>query len=899
MSKFFYYILGEPLLSEKLEEYKRKLKDFEFSKKNPKIPVKKQEEIIDNILNFSQQSKDEIFINLETDSYGLSQYEVKKRQFRYGLNQVQETETGNFFIRLFKIIVNPLVILFFLIILVSYLIQDYKSVTTITLMLIISVVLRYVQETKAYNSAMALKSKIITTCTVIRQGKEKEIDLRDVVPGDIVKLSAGDIIPADLRLIEARDLYIDQSFLTGESIPVEKNAEVGSGEISSIVDLRNVCLMGSSVSSGYGKGVVFQTGKNTYFGGLAKNILGRRAITSFDMGIDRFTWLMIIFMSVMVPTVFVINGLTKGDWFEAFLFGVSIAVGLTPHMLPAIITFNLSKGAVLMARKKVIVKLLNSIQNLGAMTVICTDKTGTITLNKVTVIHSLNVDGKEDQRVLEWAFINSLFQTGFKNLLDTAIVDEAKKRKMRDVSREYEKIDEIPFDFRRKRLSIIVRDKKNDRIILICKGAVEEVLEICRQYQINQKKSVITSQFKEKIKKLNRSHASQGYRTIAVAVKEIKDNNFRLEKSEKIEKDLCFLGIITLLDPPKESAREAIKKLNDLGVEIKILTGDNDLVTKKIATDVGLKANNILLGDQIKKMTDDQLRPLIEKTNIFAKLSPDDKKRIVRLLKANNQIVGFLGDGINDAPALREADVGISVDSAVDIAKESADMILLETSLSVLGEGVVEGRKVFGNIVKYIRMGASSNFGNMFSVLGASIFLPFLPMKSSQILVNNLLYDISQTAIPLDNVDQEFIKRPRRWQIKDIARFMIFFGPVSSIFDYVTYFVMLYVFNTWSNQAMFQTGWFIESLATQTLIVHVIRSDKIPFIQTRASLPLTLMTIFVVSLGVFLVNSPFASFFGFAKLPLSYWPILILILLSYITLAQMVKVFYKKRFGYY
>ncbi|MCX7881220.1 MAG: magnesium-translocating P-type ATPase [Patescibacteria group bacterium] len=897
MSTIFGYFLGYKTLAERITEYNEKIKQIEFAQKNPKIPPKKQEEIITDIKKYSKATIEDVFYQLDTSLDGLSFYEIKKRIFQYGLNEVEEIEKNNFFTRLGKIIFNPLILLFFFLIFVSYLTQDYKTVFVISFMVLISVVLRYIQETKAYNSAAALKSRINTTCTVIRGGKKREIDLKDVTPGDIVVLSAGDIIPADLRLIEAKDLYIDQSFLTGESVPVEKITDFSLDETTHVIDYKNICFMGSSVSSGYGKGVVFQTGKNTYFGNLTKNISGRRTETSFDKGVDKFTWLMIAFMSVMAPTVFIVNGLTKDNWFEAFLFGISIAVGLTPEMLPAILTFNLSKGTVSMAKKKVIVKLLNSMQNLGAMNVVCTDKTGTLTLNRVTVIHSLDGNGNENPKVLKFAYINSFFQTGFKNLIDTAVISEAKKRKINDFISSYKKIDEYPFDFKRKRLSIVVENEKKEKI-LICKGAVEEVMSVCRFLETNQNKQVLLKETDlNNIKQLNENYAKQGYRTMVVAYKKISERYYG--HVDKDEKDLIFFGIITLLDPPKESAKKAIRNLSDLGITVKILTGDNELVTKKIAADVGLNTENILLGGQIQQMSDEELKKIIDKTTIFAKLSPEDKKRIVKILRKKGNVVGFLGDGINDAPALREADVGISVDGGVDIAKESADIILLETSLSVLADGVVEGRKTFGNIIKYIRMGASSNFGNMFSVLGPSIFLPFLPMRPAQILVNNLLYDISQTAIPLDSVDEEFMKKPRRWRVKDIARFMIFIGPISSIFDYTTFFVMLYVFNCWNNPALFQTGWFVESLITQTLIIHVIRSKKIPILQTMASLPLTLMTILIISIGVFLVNSPFGYLFGFVKPPLIYWPILILINLSYVVLTQIVKYFYIKKFGYY
>ncbi len=548
-----------------------------------------------------------------------------------------------------------------------------------------------------------------------------------------------------------------------------------------------------------------------------------------------------------------------------------------------------------MSKKKVIVKQLSSIQNLGAMNIICTDKTGTLTLNKIVLIKNINILGKDDPQVLHYAYLNSYFQTGFKNLLDTAVVKHAKENKINNIGEDYRKIDELPFDFKRKRLSIVVEDKKK-RKILICKGAVDEVLDICDYYELDKKEILLDTTMKEKIKKMNEDFSKEGYRVIAVAHTHINGDWNR--NTRQYEKNLVFSGLMTFLDPPKETAVEAIRKLNRLGVEVKILTGDNELVTNKIAQEVGIDIKGVLLGSQVEGMSDKTLQDKAEKTTIFAKLSPEHKKRIVEELKKSNHVVGFLGDGINDAPALRASDIGISVDGGVDIAKESASMILLESSLNVLADGVVEGRKIFGNIMKYIRMGASSNFGNMFSVLGASIFLPFLPMLPVQILVNNLLYDLSQTAIPLDNVDEEFIIKPRKWEIKDIGRFMLFIGPISSIFDYTTFFLMLFFFHAWSNPSLFQTGWFVESLVSQTMIVHVIRSRKMPFFQTWANWPLVLTTFVMISTAIFITFSPFAHYFNFVKLPPTYWPFLILTILSYIILTQIIKSWYIKRFGY-
>jgi len=892
MSVIFSYWLGKSL-GERIDEYYSNLKRLEFEEKNPKIPPKDKNQLINDLRLYSSFSSEKIFSELKTDISGLDNKKVKVRLHIYGKNELEHRKKQKWYQMLFNILINPLIILFFFIIVVSLFTQDYKTAFVVSVMILISLIIRLIQEIRAYNEAEKLMSLIKTTATVIRNGKKKEVDLACVCPGDIVYLSAGDLIPADIRIIESKDLYINQSFLTGESLPVEKNHFIEKNTDTHPSNLKNICLMGTNVESGYGVGVVIHTGKNTYLNTLTKDVIGKRPLTAFDKGVEGFTYLMIKFMFFMVPTVFLVNGVTKGDWFDAFLFGISIAVGLTPQMLPAIITLNLSKGSINMAKKKTIVKNLSSIQNFGAMDILCTDKTGTLTLNKVTVIKHFNIQEEKDFKVINFAFLNSFFQTGFKNLIDTSIIDYHKKIKEKINYSDYQKIDEIPFDFKRKRLSIIVKNKNNEKI-LICKGAIEEVLSICTTYEVRKKIKKIDQKIVNQIKAINNKYSNEGYRLIAVAYKEI---NSAKNHSDNPEKDLVFLGLISLLDPPKQSACEAIEKLKNLGVEVKILTGDNELVTKKIAKEVKIDSKGVILGTQIEEMNRKTLEEVVEKNTIFAKLLPHHKKRIVEALRKKH-IVGFLGDGINDAPSLRVSDVGISVDGGVDVAKESADIILLETDLKILADGVVEGRKTFVNIIKYLRMGASSNFGNMFSVLGASVFLPFLPMKPIQVLTNSLLYDMSQLAIPFDNVDKEYLQKPRKWNIDDIRRFIIYIGPVSSIFDYVTYFVMLFVFNSWQNPSLFQTGWFVESFLTQTLIIHVIRSKGLPFIQSRAHPLLILTTILISSIGIFLVNSSFASLFGFTTLPLLYWPILVGILISYILLTQIVKIYYIKKFGW-
>jgi Mg2+-importing ATPase len=702
------------------------------------------------------------------------------------------------------------------------------------------------------------------------------------------------MIPADLRLLEAKDLFINQSALTGEAMPAEKHADASRVDCASPFDLPNLCFMGANVVSGYGEGVLLRTGRGTFFGELAEQIAGRHVPTAFDHGINRFTWLMIRFIIVMVPSVFLINGLTKGDWLEALLFAVAVAVGLTPEMLPMIVTVNLAKGAIAMSRNKVIVKRLNAIQNFGAMDVLCTDKTGTLTQDRIILKRYLDISGEESERVLQYAFLNSHFQSGLRNLLDNAVLAHVELHRQFGMDSGYAKVDEIPFDFSRRRLSVVV-SCDDGKHILICKGAVEEMFAVCTHYAMG-----------SEVGRLDQSHLyaaqeetvalnSDGFRVVAVAYKEFDQPKASYSLSD--EADLTLLGYIAFLDPPKESARAALSALAHKGVQVKILTGDNEVITRKICREVDLDPGSIMLGNEVAGMDDARLAEIADRTAVFAKLTPAQKERVVHALHAKGHVVGFLGDGINDSPALKAADVSISVDTAVDIAKESADIILLEKSLLVLQEGVTEGRRIFGNITKYIKMGASSNFGNMFSVVGASIFLPFLPMAPIQVLTNNLLYDFSQTAIPTDNVDEEFLASPRRWDISNIFKFMIFIGPISSIFDYATYGMMLFVFHAWTNPALFQTGWFVESLLTQTLIIHIIRTARIPFIESRASPALITTTIIICVVGVMLPFTWAGAALGFTRLPWLYWPLVGCMLLAYAILTHVVKVWFVRRWG--
>jgi Mg2+-importing ATPase len=781
---------------------------------------------------------------------------------------------------------NPLVILLAILAIVSVATGDLRAATVMTLMIVLGVGLRFTQEARADAAAAALRAMIRVTATALRDGRPREVPLREIVPGDVIVLTAGDMIPADVRLLTAKDLFVSQSSLTGESLPVEKGETLLGVPDRAPLECPNLCFLGTSVQSGTGTAVVVETGGRTLFGAMAQGIARAAPETAFDRGINRFTWLMIRFIAVMVPVVFLINGLTKHNWHEAFFFALAVAVGLTPEMLPMIVSVCLSKGAMAMSRKRVIVKRLNAIQNFGAMDVLCTDKTGTLTMDTVILERHCDVQGNESDRVLVDAMLISHLQTGLKSTLDRAILKHQERHP--EVSLDgYRKVDEMPFDFSRKIMSIVV-DEPDGRRRLLAKGAPEEILRRCATFEAEGERFPAPLGFREDLREQCDALSAEGFRVLAVAYADVPP---KPAYGKEDECDLVLIGYVAFLDPPKETAAAAIGALREHGVGIKILTGDNELVTRTICRHVGLKRKRVLLGSQVAKLSDARLADAVERTTIFARLSPTDKERIIHALQARRHVVGFLGDGINDAAALRAADVGISVDTAVDVAKESADIILLEKSLLILEEGVLEGRKVFSNVLKYIRMGASSNFGNMFSVLGASALLPFVPMAPLQVLTNNLLYDFSQVPIPTDNVDPEQIARPRPWDIGEIARFIIAIGPVSSIFDYTTYAVMYFLFgaNTPAQAALFQTGWFVESLMTQTLIIHVIRTNKIPFLQSRASWPLVVTTVAVMAVGLWLPVSPLASALGFVPLPGLYWPILGLTLLCYLALTQIVK----------
>jgi Mg2+-importing ATPase len=833
---------------------------------------------------------------------GLDADEVARRLDEFGPNEISQAKRLGFLRDILWRLRSPLVIQLLVIAVISGAIGELKSSAIVGAMVILSVGLSYILDRRSTRTVDALGKRVQSRALVMRDGKEAEVPLADVVPGDIVLLQAGSIIPADLRLLSAKDFFVSQAILTGESMPVEKSAEPCGLQRRVVHELTNACFQGSSVRSGSGRGLVVNTGARTVFGAIAERLAERRGETSFDRGLRSFTWLMIRFMVVMVLAVFLIVGLTKGNWLEALLFALSIAVGLTPEMLPMIVTVNLAKGALTMSRKKVIVKHLSSIQNFGAIDILCTDKTGTLTQDRVVLERHVDVMSEQCDDVLRYAYLNSYYQTGLHSLIDRAVLDHEEF----DVERNCRLVDELPFDFQRRRMSVVV-DYEGDHV-LICKGAVEEVYACCDHYQMDGEIYPLIHMTRddlfEEVARLN----NDGHRVLAIAYREFPREKTVFETTD--ESGLILLGYIAFFDPPKDSAAQAIGRLKEAGVRVKILTGDNDLVTRKVCRDVGLGAMRLLTGDDLERMGPEEFAQAVVDADILAKLSPIQKEQVIQSLRQSGHVVGYMGDGVNDAPALHAADVGISVDSAVDVAKEAADIVLLEKSLLVLDEGIKEGRKVFANIIKYIRMGASSNFGNMFSVVGASYLLPFLPMLPVQILLNNLLYDFSQTGIPTDQVDEEQTAKPRKWDIGNIKWFMVFIGPISSIFDYSTFALMWFVFHgrafldtalgetqRTSAAQLFQTGWFVESLLTQTLIVHIIRTRRIPFFESRASLPMTLATVIVMAIGVWAPYSPLASSFGFVPLPLSYWGWVAAFLITYSVLTHTVKVWFFKRFG--
>jgi Mg2+-importing ATPase len=869
---------------------------------------------------------------LQSQADGLDAAEAARRLARDGPNEVAHEPPLPGWLHLWRCYLNPFNVLLTVLALLSFLSADSKATVVIAVMVTLSTVIRFVQEGRSHRAAESLRAMVSNKATVIRRNagtapstaaKPQDIALRELVVGDVVALSAGDMIPADCRVLTARDLFVAQSAMTGESLPVEKFSQTappsattaaGTATAVSPLDQRNLVFMGTNVTSGTATALVVATGARSYFGTLAAHATATETTpNAFQAGVNSVSWLLIRFAAVMVPIVFFVNGFTKGDWLQAFLFALSVAVGLTPEMLPMIVTSTLAKGAVLLSRKKVVVKRLDAIQNFGAMDILCTDKTGTLTQDKIALARHADAYGNDTDEVLNFAFINSFYQTGLKNLLDRAVLDRIELAAELKLKEAYRKVDEIPFDFERRRMSVVVAalvGGQEHHHELICKGAVEEVLAACTQVRTQDPTDAsldgertmptlpLDAELLARTQAVTAALNAEGLRVVAVAVKTLPPDQTTYSVAD--ESGLTLIGYIAFLDPPKESAAPALKKLAAHGITVKVLTGDNDLVTAHVCKQVGLPASTVLLGNQVEAMTEEALKAAAEQHHIFAKLTPLHKERIVRALRASGHVVGFMGDGINDAPALRAADIGISVDSAVDIAKEAADIILLEKSLLVLDEGVVEGRTTFCNMLKYIRMTASSNFGNVLSVLVASAFLPFLPMLPLQLLVQNLLYDIAQTGIPFDNVDPELVTKPLKWNPGDIGRFMLFFGPISSLFDIVTFAVMWWVFdaNSLATQGLFQSGWFVVGLLTQTLVVHMLRTPKLPFVQSHAAAPLMAMTLAIVAIGLWLPLGPLASYFKLQALPLAYYGWLVAILLGYCVLTTVMKRFYIRRYGW-
>jgi Mg2+-importing ATPase len=881
------------------------------------------------LLRAAQMDGADLLAKMQSSPTGLSWTMAQERIEQYGPNVAVPHKVAPWWKVLWHSFCNPFNYILLGLGIISWLTADPDDPRVVGVpadamlmfvMIAISTGLRFWQDFRSQVKAEVLRKMVRNQATVYRaenEGVERtphsldpqasEILMQDIAPGDIIKLSAGDMIPAEVRLLESRDLFVSQSSLTGEAMPVEKDARnstsTSSGE-GALLQTPNLCFMGSSVVSGTAKAVVLTTGSSTQMGALASKLVEERPLTAFDIGVNKVSWLLIRFMFAMVPIVIVLNGLTKSGphhWLDAFMLGVSVAVGLVPEMLPMIVNTNLARGAVAMAREKVVVKRINAMQNFGAMDVLCTDKTGTLTQDRVALIKHLDVHGEESAQVLEKAYLNSLYQSGLKNLIDRAVAEHAQLfPAMQDAAVAYTRIDELPFDFSRRRMSVVLKPVNGDPSILVCKGAVEEMLDICTQVVEEGKVVPLSDETVECLRKLRDENNEDGLRLVGVAYKTVDKEPGTYKIAD--ETGLIFCGYIAFLDPPKETATEAIRLLQSHGISIKILTGDNALVARKVCRDVGLEVLDVVVGEQLKTWTEQDWKERPERTTIFAKLTPTQKADVIRALKAKNHTVGFMGDGINDSLALREADVGISVDTGVDIAKEAADIILLEKSLLVLERGVIWGRLTYGNIIKYIKMAASSNFGNVFSMLVASACIPFQPILPVQLLLNNLLYDISQISLPWDRMDEDWLRIPRRWAPGSIARFMVCIGPISSIFDITTFLGMWYIFGVGKdpanlhNIALFQTAWFVESLITQTLIVHMIRTEKIPFLQSTASLPVMALTGIIIAIGCYLPFSPIAETIKITALPMSYWPFLVLTTLGYCVLTQIGKQIYIRKF---
>lgn len=866
---------------------------------------------------FAGKTKQELLNFFHSTDQGMKDEQIEESREKYGENSISYGKKTPFIVEALKAYITPFTLVLIALGVISFITEyvlaapgdkDLFGVIIIFTMVIVSGTMTLVQSVRSNQAAEKLKSLVKVTAAVKRNGDYTEIPMEEIVCGDLVRLSAGDMIPADMRLLSAKDLFISQAALTGESYPVEKQAIVYDDETLSETSYENLAFMGSNVISGSAEGIIVSVGNETLFGHVAQTLSEKPIKSSFEIGIHKTSMLLIKFMALMAPTVIVINGLTKGDWLEAFLFGLSVAVGLTPEMLPMIVTTNLVKGASVMAKKGTVIKNLNAIQNFGAIDVLCTDKTGTLTQDKIILEYHMDCSGKEDDRVLRHAYLNSYYQTGLKNLLDVAIIDEAKQTLATDKI-NYRKVDEIPFDFERRRMSVVVEDTAG-KTQMITKGAIEEMLSISNYIDIDGIVSPLTNEKRESVLAKVRDLNEDGLRVIGVAQKT--NPSVVGEFSVKDESDMVLIGYLAFLDPPKETTKQALKALKDHGVAVKVLTGDNELVTRSVCRQVGLEINELITGEKISEMDDRELAQVAENHEVFVKLNPQQKARLTTALRQNGHTVGFLGDGINDAPAMKVADIGISVDTAVDIAKESADVILLEKDLTILERGLLSGRETFGNIMKYIKVTASSNFGNMFSVLVASTFLPFLPMLPLQILFLNLIYDVSCISLPWDKMDKEYLHEPKKWEASSIGKFMVYFGPTSSIFDITTYLLMYFIicpavvggdFHTLDAQqkivfiALFHAGWFVESLWSQTLVLHALRTPKIPFIQSNATFAMFTITTLGIVVGSILPFTGFGAELGLMPLPGTYWTWLVVTILAYLTLVTMVKKFYIKKFG--
>ena len=866
-------------------------------------------------LSVSAMRPTDVLVSVESNSHGLSSDDATRRLQQYGRNEISAGESTSWLRRLtssFLVPFNGVLLLIAAVSTVSDILlvapesRDMRTLVMILSMIVLSSGIRFIQETRSNKAAASLRAMIHTTCRVMRDNaKLISVPVSCIVPGDIVLLAAGDIIPADARVLESKDLYLSQSLLTGEAMPVEKHA-IAVHDAESVTDCENLCFMGTSVSSGTATIVVLRTGAQSLFADIASVLAPTEQETSFDKGIAGVSYVLLRFMAIMVPLVFLINGLTKGTWVEALLFSMSVAVGITPEMLPMIVTTNLARGAMRLMKQKVVVKKLKSVQSLGSMQVLCTDKTGTLTLDSIVLKRHLNVYGDDDDEVLHWAYVNSYFQTGMRNLLDEAILKHEELRQTHGIDERFTKLDEIPFDFERRRMSVIVQEAGNKHY-LICKGAVDEMLSVCtamvdpgpdRRLQLESDSIVpLDDSARERIRALNTQLQEDGMRVLLIAVRELHGHGPVYAHDD--EQDLVLVGCIGFLDPAKPTAAGSLRQLQQLGVEVKVLTGDSEIVTKKICTDVGIPFTSVMHGRDIDLLSDDDLSEQALHTSVFVKLSPLQKRRIVRALQSAHRTVGFLGDGINDAPSLNAADVGISVDTAVNTAKESADMIMMEKDLNVLADGVREGRRTFGNIMKYLKMAASSNFGNVLSMLGAGALLPFLPMLPLHILIQNLLYDISQVSIPWDTMDDEYVQQPRAWSPASVTRFMLWMGPVSSLFDYATFAFLWFVLGASSatEQSLFQSGWFIESMLSQILVIHIIRTTKVPLLQSRASAPVVILGLLVASIALILPFSTLAPTLRLWPVPAEFFPFLLVALILYVSLAQLVKKLYIRRYG--